>query len=142
MVTLITKNKVRIMKKNRILIILVIVILCTLVLSACRDTTVKIGKYYLKGSDSVYVEILPNNKIRFVGIDFSATIEDLNSTPGPKVSQSDFEGIKDYIFDTDQMLIRVIISGDGTTGTYISLDYSNERLTRRNQEYILKVENS
>ena len=125
-------------KKARVLIFIVVVMLCTFILSACGDTTVKVGKYYLAGSETVYVEIMPNNKIKFVGMDFSAVIEELNSTPGPKVSASDFEGVKNYEFLKDKMLVRVIISNDGTSGTYISFNYNDGKLTRKNQEYILK----
>ena len=52
------------------------VIVCTLIFGACsKEREIKVGEYYFEGSDSVYNEGLPNNKITFVGVDFTADFE-------------------------------------------------------------------
>ena len=129
-------------KKTVIFLFVVCLLLCAFMLGACDDTAVQVGKYYLTGSDSVYVEVLSNNKITFVGIDFSEVIEDLNSEHGSKVSESDFEGIKDFTFVKEEMEIRVYITIDSNSGVYVSFKYSDGKLTREGQEYILRTENN
>ncbi len=135
------------LKTNKSIIKSLIIIfscLCiTVCLSSCgtESESVKIGKYYLEGSETTYVEVLPKNKIELVGLDYSQDVEIYENLGLTIDFAANLQGIKNYEFDSENMKI-VIPLFDESIETQISIKftYSNNRLTRRNQNYILDIE--
>lgn len=115
--------------------------LCVLLTSACSEPkTVALGKYYLEGSDSVYIEILTKNKIIFEGVDFSADFERWKSMGDDFDYEASVQGIKDYEFNEKENMVNVRVFNDGVMTIFITFSYSDNKLSRRDKDYILTAE--
>ena len=132
---------VKAIKKIGLLLFSASVIACLLFLGACsQKTTVTVGKYYLEGSDSVYIEILPDNKITFVGVDFTKDFERWEANGDDFDYEASVQGIKDYEFDAKEKKISVPVYENEYEIICMTFRYSDNTLTR-NGTYVLKVEN-
>ena len=133
---------VKAIKKIGLLLFSASVIACLLFLGACsQKTTVTVGKYYLEGSDSVYIEILPDNKITFVGVDFTKDFERWEANGDDFDYEASVQGIKDYVFNEKEKALDVPVYSDGVITIYMIFSYGGNTLTRSGKNYILNSGN-
>ena len=132
---------VKAIKKIGLLLFSVSVVMCLLVFGACSKTVVNLGKYYLEGSDSVYIEILPDNKITFVGVDFTKDFERWEANGDKFDYEASVQGIKDYEFDAKEKALYVPVFDDGVMTLRMIFSYSGNTLTRSGKNYILNSGN-
>ena len=106
------------MKKRIKKIIISCLLLCLFLLSAlcaCKKERHPLyGKYYLEGSQDVYIEIIDSEYLQFVGVDFSFVDVDTwwdGELKGYNIGEC-MKGIKKYIFWHDNDITVSVLEGD------------------------------
>ena len=140
------------MKKFRLIFLLSICAIIAAIFCAC-DTNpsngkavLHYGKYYLEGSDEVYIEIIDDNLIQCYGLDFSFVspsdwegegvyerLEDKNFDVAEAM-----EGARKYIYWDDYDITFEIIEGSGLAlgGQYNGVD----TIRFNNQNYVYRAD--
>ena len=123
-------------------IIISCVLLCTLLvgaLCACnKERHPLYGKYYLEGSQDVYIEIIDSEYLQFVGVDFSFIDVETwwdGDLAGYNIDDC-MQGVKEYIYWRDNQ-ITVEVVEDSTCA--LAMHYDGDRTIQFNDiNYILE----
>lgn len=118
-------------------------------LGACWDKGKKniVGKYYLEGSQQIYIEIIDGNYLQFHGVDFSfVDIEEFWGDDAVELLEyfdktnsdinSCMQGRKKYIFWADNDITVEVVEGSGLA---LGMQFDgNNTISFNELKYILK----
>ena len=127
------------MQKRIKKIIISCLLLCLFLLSAlcaCKKERHPLySKYYLEGSQDVYIEIIDSEYLQFVGVDYSFVDpetfwgEDFPLDKDIDISAC-MQGLKKYIFWVDNDITVEVIEGSGLT---LGMQYDGSKTIRFNE---------
>lgn len=135
----------RINKTISCLVVTLIIVIMVVSFCACEDKSLAGRKYYLEGSNQIYIEFLDDEYLQFHGVDFSfVDIEEFWGTTGllDDLENRNFDvdacmqGRKKYIHWEDNDITVEVIEGSGLA---LGMQFDGKNTISFNElKYVLK----